>query len=216
MDSDTGRNCPRCGAALKLRLQEYDCLRCGYFMPVPKPEPVPAAAEAADGPAAPATTAPAPKAAHSKALFTPELLLDTPQPPPSRLIAPRQSDVEAYDRRLSIEKAVFCAVAAIVLITGNLLVLRGQSQLGGSGAAASMVIGGLIYAAIAAVLLYIDWGIVKRYSIYFFLVTMFFVGYACYSFYTDKHPAMAYKLAADFALLGWMVSLLYRDCNRYE
>jgi hypothetical protein len=197
MAETAARICPRCGGVMAVRLGEYECRGCGHFLPLSTPDPGPAAAGQGRAPG---------KRREVPAIF------DRPQPPPSRVNQALKADPRP--RRIAVEKTVFVSIATLVLVAGNCLALAPA----GSGPAAylRLVIGALVFSALAAGMLYVNWEAFQQWAVVAVVVLLGIYAYSVYSGWADYSPVLRIKLCADGCLMLWLATLLWRSSHVVE
>ncbi len=182
------------------RLGEYECQRCGHFMP-----------RAAAGPmaaATPSTPAASPVRTGRDARQVPPIF-DAPQPAPSRYLRTERED--PGPRRIAIEKAVFVTLTGLTLITGNCLALAppGTSR----ESYITLILGALLFTGFAAGMLYVNWEAFQQWAVVGLFVIMLFYGYAVYDGWLDYSPILHIKLCVDGGLMLWLATLLWRSSH---
>lgn len=181
------------------RLGEYECQRCGHFM-----------SRSAAGPAAATPSAPAASMARTgRGRQQAPPIFDTPQPAPSRMLQAEREDPRA--RRIALEKAVFITLAALTLSAGNCLTLAPPGA--GPGIYAKLVFGALLFTALAAGMLYVNWEDFQQWAVVGLFVIMLFYGYSVYEGWLDYPQELRIKLCVDGGLMLWLATLLWRSSH---
>lgn len=187
------------------RLQDFECESCGHFVLVRKGrghDPVATTRDRLPGP--------------STSLHHAAALLETPQPPASRLhSAPTRA--ERALRFLAYEKAVLLAAILLGLSIGNLLTRNELSQLAQRDVQpAQLMVGAAVLSAMAALVLYIDWGLIKRWMIYLAVILLSVQVFNIYGLADGQHSRLVTKLCFEGTLMLWFIWLLFRDLRNYE
>jgi len=191
--AEKARTCPRCRGRMVLRLDEYECERCGYFM----------ARDAGDEPPEPAPRE-GPPAIHTAS-----------QPPPSSLQG--MPAVDQANQRLAAEKLVFLVLFALVQTAGGLaLLLPRHNAPPPSFSIAQVVLTVLIAVGLASLVLYIDWYPFKKVAMVVLVLGAVFCGYMAYAQHANSPPYVPAVDALDAVLMVWLAVILFRDVNLNE
>jgi hypothetical protein len=191
--SAPSRNCPRCRGTMVQRLDEYECERCGHFMPL---EPDAAAA-------APARRGGIPG------------IHTAPQPPPSGRLMGNSRGMREH--HLALAQRAYLIVLAISQLLGG-LVLMGipKSQLGFTLTIAHVIVATILTMAVAATLVYIDWFDLKKIALVIIAVSILGFGFIIYRNIKIFQPVISVKLLVDTGMQVWLMVLLFRDINLNE
>lgn len=191
--AETTRTCPRCGGRMMLRLDEYECARCGHFI-----------ARDADE-----------EESDQGARRGPLHIHTAQQPPPTGQLMTVTED--KADQRLTVEKRVFIVLFALYQLAGGFVYLVPQQNAPPpTGTVLNVVLSALIATALAALVLFIDWYPFKKVVIILLVLDVILLGYSVYLGYTSAHMLIAGKRAVDIILQVWLAAILFRDINLNE
>lgn len=177
--------CPRCGGALLARLGEYECARCGHF--------IPSLTKAKQ----PATAIPPP--------LPP--ILDTPQPARSRLLG--ATPLDARSQHLTLEKQLFIITGTILVAAGNCLAFAPPRP--APGVFLALIGAAALIGALAALMLYANWQSFQQLAALAVIAGLGFYAYSVYAGWPDLMWQLKVKLCVDGALLVWLDVLLWRS-----
>ncbi len=189
MGEQADKACPKCGSPMGIRLGEFVCGGCGYFMALDAPDAKPGLRRSAKS-AAPVFNA----GRRGIALY---------------------GNSHAKADRLKLEKWIIIALSFLSMSFGNYLLnpafmLESMPEYPFK----SLFFAGVFSAGLMALALFIDWRGFKLLVLVLVCLTIIFNLWSLHTVSQLKTQLILYKLLADEMILVWLAILLFRDTAR--